>query len=173
MTFPGFSEAARLYAANIEVVREMQKAYKTDVLACLESLERELQRLLAPEELNVYETKDKNRYLWLGKKQPRGEVPYLWFTNYDPDEIDHQGVVLTAGYDPKDDGVLEGLHELRARREDLGLEPIEGTSRYYIFSVSIDFAGEDFVDVGARHLAEVLKEMNEVARAIRGRKRTR
>jgi hypothetical protein len=173
MTFTKFSEAGRLYAANIEVVREMEKAYRADVSAFLEVFEREVQRLVAPEELNVYQTKDANRYLWLGKNRTRTDAPYLWFTNYNTDDIDHEGIVLTAGFERKDDAVLEGLGRLRDNGKELHLDPIDGASRYYIFAVPVDFDGDDFMEVGARRVAAVLKAMNEIERATPNRKPAR
>lgn len=168
--FAGFSEAARLYASNIEVVREMEKAYLADVATFLEAFQQELQRLLAPKVFSWWETKDRNRYWWRGEAQ-RTEVGYLWFTSREPTEIDHEGLALIGGTDIKDTAVHEALKRLPDSRPDLGLEQ-DGRDRWTTFHLLLDFEGEEYFETAAQRVANVLIAMDEVvADAKRSRRK--
>jgi hypothetical protein len=172
MTFTKFSDAGRLYASNVGVVREMEKAYRADVVALLEEFERAIQRFVVPEKFSVHDTGRANRYWWLGDDRSWNETAYLYFSKFDPDELDHEGIVITAGTELKNDALLAALIALPKKTEALGLETNPEADRWNAFTLSLDFEGDDFIEKGARQVASVLKAVAEIERATRPGRRS-
>lgn len=166
--FERFSEAGRLYAENADVIDEMWNAYLADVARFVESFEALLGARVPG--FRTHHTSTANRYWWAGTRGWEAS-PHLWFNENRPAELAHDGLVLTGGHGSSDPRLLESLCALVARSE-LGLVAVEGkVNRYYLFTMSIDFEGEGFLERAADRVARVLAAMGEVEAGTTSRAR--
>lgn len=155
--FTGFSVAAKLYAENIALVREMERTYKEEVEACLKSLEVALELVVAPQKLNSHSTPSGYRYWWLGDRSR--DAAHLSFNRWDPDDLNPVRLSLRAGSDEKQEAALDALVKLGI---DEGLQAFDEADRNNIFYFEVPLEGDAFVEKAAGKIGGVLQSM-EVA----------
>lgn len=155
--FTGFDEAARLYADNYAVVKEMEKAYRENVTCCLSALEDAVKRCLEPVSFRMYST-SAYRY-WCSGEGGHRHRPYLWFAHNDPSFIDHRGISLLAV--APDCASVRQVEALRGLVLGADLDQGRRTGGFELFDFVVDFNGDNFVEVAAKQIAVILTAMAE------------
>lgn len=156
--FNGFSEAARLYSENVDLIEEVKRAYDESATAFLDGLEREIQRQVAPVRFNS-EKAARSRSWWLGTAE-REQSAYLWLVN-GPDKLDHDGIVCGAYADQASERQIEAVRRLAEHAE---LDLIVKNGKTLLFDLVIDFEEPNpqrLIEATAQHFARVLREMTD------------
>jgi hypothetical protein len=153
-----FSELARLYLKNLDVVKAARDAYEADSCKIAESLEKRITALIAPQSFNGV-NKRPYRHWWVG--EGTYQDAYLYLNRRDPDYINHEGIALSAATDRDDRAILDALGRL-VDIDALALTGRDEPVKYDVFGLDIKFAGDDFIEETAQKIAAVLRAMHEV-----------
>lgn len=159
--FQKFSEAARLYAENANVVDIMYESFQQNINEFLDSLRDEIRHLVAPENFQEKITTG-YRYWWLADNNlDKDSYPQLWLGSTDPSIVFPGNLVLWA-ISPKDSGEnLKRLVEI-ANKSELKryCEHAKG-GPWSLFTVNVQYTEEDPVEKAAKPIADVLLELDK------------
>jgi hypothetical protein len=155
--FTKFSQAARLYAENVEIVRQMEKAYEADARALVGTLEAMLKERLP--DFHSKETSSTRRYWWQGS-DVFGVAPYVWFWAVEPMCTKHDCMWVAGGYDANEPDLWDRLRELVANPQLKLNRSGEKPSRYELFEMLLEVEGDGALERSADRVADVLRAMN-------------
>ncbi len=163
--FAWFDEAARLYAENFDVVKEMERAYREGASRLLTALEKAIEQRLEPLPFQTYST-PMYRY-WLAGTGGYTERPYLWFGHSDPSYIDHQSIVLLA-YAPASASIQQ-IEALRAIQLEPELGQVARRGKFDLYGIEVPFKGDDPLQPAAEQIASVLSQLAHAYDSAAGR----
>jgi len=158
-TFQGFTEAARLYAANYRVVEAMEKAFRESVDAFLNSLRDEIGQQVRPATLQEKQTEG-YRYWWLAQDNADKDAhPQLWL-KADEARIVSPGELISWAVAPRaSDSQLPEFTKLATTWNFC--RPASG-GRWSLFTVVLQYPQEDPVGHTASAIASVLKGLQAI-----------
>ena len=152
-----FSEAGKLYAENMVLVEKMREAYKSDVMACLKSIEDGVQQAISDRDLEVTAS-GKSRF-WRLKNDSASTVPQFWTMPLSGDFVNPQRLVVVCGIPKADPNMIATLSALVSNN---GAIPYEKPRNWYLYRfelrLDIDDPVENAVAVLAANLLAVEQE---------------
>ena len=170
-TFDKFSDAARLYVENYEVVRQIARLFDEDLAAFSAAVQSRVQAHLGANELKDWRTKEYCNWWteWDGDtRDDEVEVPYVWYSYKSMDIVSPGEVKLVARYDGNDNAVGQACDAIGPTL----LLPDHCklyTSRLYggrfVVNVSLS-AATDPVEATAEPVLLMLRELQRVDRAL-------
>ncbi len=168
--FNGFSDAAKLYAANEAIVNEIYKRLKSDVRSFWESVAEEMGSRVAPLQVEPDKLSDAAPYTYLHLKEGAETLASVWVLRDDAKLIRDSTVLVGFGIsrEAKDTAALAA--GLKAQDLITGAGTVRRTQRPSVatlFQADLKLAcdGREPIEVFADVTTPVLQRLAEIARS--------
>jgi hypothetical protein len=162
--FTHFSEASRLYAQNLEVVRKMEELFLNDVSLFLGAVHERMQAKLETGRIGEDEFKE-YRCWWIKDEDTNADdyVPYLWIERRNNKIIVPGILTVVADFDEAS-GAEKG--QLAAIKSSLNLPPHCKLVDKRLFGVTITLGDQDPVEAASEPILSILIALHEVEKGI-------
>lgn len=168
MKFEGFSEAARLYADNLHIIKQMEQKYKDSIEAFLTAVHLRMQELSDARSVEVYK-ENQSICWWLADEETKQskdeEIPYIYIDRNKYIEIDSPGVgvlTLRANVDEAPTELKEALINGGVWLQSQLPPYCKYAKRGRLFDVVIKYEYTCSVDLIAEPALMVMKELLRV-----------
>ena len=166
----GFSEAARLYAENAEIVDAMFQIFYEDMQAFADVLESAIEKEF-PDGLfrhtlskNIEEVNGRPRYrFWsLGPDNRVKRRPYLFLDTWDTKLVNSGSLWLGASAPSVSRACLTKLWQIPKKKRFSDFCSFEAKRKWEFFWVDVPISGKGALGAAAKKIARVLREMHRI-----------
>ncbi len=174
-TFAGFTEAARLYAENYNVVRQVERMFEENLIAFADAVQAKMQTRMGRDRIQLERTKESCSW-WIESADDASgdddEAPFVWYYHKSLEIVSPGTVNVVASFGGDSEAERQAY---AAVGKSLVLPPNckQYMNRLFsggLFGVSITLADGDPVDAMAGPVLAVLQALHQVERTRRAKR---